>query len=371
MNTKNDHDHSESAYQRQRRVLVTGGGGFLGSAIVKMLVDRGDRVRSFSRRFHERLAAWDVEQIQGDIADGTAVAAALRDIDVVVHVAAKAGVWGKYADFFRTNVTGTRNVIAGCKTAGVRALIYTSSPSVIFEGTDLEGVDETIPYPRKLQAFYPQTKALAEQAVLEAVRQGLKAVILRPHLIWGPEDPHFLPRIIARASRLRRIGDTAKRVDTIYIDNAAEAHLAAVDKLLSRPELAGRIYFISQGDPIPLWDMIDALLNAAGHGPVRGSISPVLAWWIGAVLEWSHRLLGLKSEPRLTRFVAKELATAHWFDIGAARRDLDYRPRISTAEGLRRLAQWLNSGGSADTASEKSPSVRQRSPNSKHGPLSP
>jgi nucleoside-diphosphate-sugar epimerase len=334
-----------------RRVLVTGGGGFLGSAVVKMLVARGDSVRSFSRRFHSRLAAWNVEQVQGDIGDPPAVTAAMRDIDVVFHTAAKAGVWGNYADFFRTNVTGTHNVIDGCRAAGVKALVYTSSPSVIFDGTDMQGVDESTPYPQKFSAHYPRTKALAEQAVLQAVRAGLKAVILRPHLIWGPEDPHFLPRILARAHRLRRIGDATKDVDTIYIDNAAEAHLAAADKLLHHPGLAGRIYFISQGDPMPLWDMIDAMLDAAGLQPVKGSVPPMLAWAMGALLEWGHRLLKLDGEPRMTRFVAKELATAHWFNIDAARRDLGYRPRVSTAEGLKRLSEWLRAEKPTDDES--------------------
>jgi nucleoside-diphosphate-sugar epimerase len=333
--------NADTTCPHPNRVLVTGGGGFLGKAIVRRLVARGDRVRSISRGRYSELAELGVEQIQGDIADAAAVAHACRGVSVVVHTAAKAGVWGRTADFVRTNVTGTRNILAACRGEDVRAFVYTSSPSVIFDGTDMEGVNESVPYPKRFHAVYPQTKARAEQAVLAAARQGLAAVILRPHLIWGPEDPHFVPRIVRRARLLRRVGDGTNRVDTIYIDNAADAHVLAVDRLLADPGLTGRIYFISQNDPIPLWDMVNGILQAAGCGPVQGSLSPRLAWLAGTVLELVYRLLPLKGEPRMTRFLARELATAHWFDTGAARRDLGFDPAVTTEEGLRRLAQWL------------------------------
>jgi nucleoside-diphosphate-sugar epimerase len=344
MPIKNDHDpdiKTDQLHTKPWRVLVTGGGGFLGSAIIKSLLAGGHRVTSFSRQSHAHLTEWGVEQFQGDISDAAAVMHAVQDVDVAFHVAAKAGVWGKYDDFFAANVIGTRNVIAAGSTAGVKALIYTSSPSVIFDGTDMEGVNESAPYPRKYHAAYPETKALAERQILKAAAEGLPAVILRPHLIWGPEDPHFLPRIIERASQLRRVGEGTKCVDTIYIDNAADAHILAATKLMARPGLSGRIYFISQDDPLPLWDMIDHLLQAAGREPVKGSVSPQVAWLAGTLLEWVYRFFKLKGEPRMTRFVARELATAHWFDISAARKDLDYHPRVSTAEGLRRLSEWL------------------------------
>jgi nucleoside-diphosphate-sugar epimerase len=330
------------------RVLVTGGGGFLGKAIVRRLVVRGDQVRSISRRRYAELDELGVEQIRGDIADAAAAADACRGVSVVLHTAAKAGVWGRAADFARTNVTGTRNILAACREKDIRAFVYTSSPSVIFDGTDMEGVNESVPYPKRFHAAYPQTKARAEQAVLAAARQGLTAVILRPHLIWGPGDPHFVPRIVRRARSLRRVGDGTKRVDTIYIDNAADAHILAADRLLADPGLSGRVYFISQNDPIPLWDMVDGILQAAGCSPVQGSLSPRLAWLAGTVLELVYRLLPLKGEPRMTRFLARELATAHWFDTGAARRDLGFEPAVSTEEGLRRLAQWLKTYPNTD-----------------------
>ena len=325
-----------------RRILVTGGGGFLGGAIVRRLVERGDRVTSFSRHPHPELSALGVAQLQGDLADPAAVDAACRGREVVFHTAARAGVWGPYADYHRPNVIGTTNVIAACRRQGVGALVHTSSPSVVFHGGDMEGVDESVPYPANYHAAYPHTKALAERLVIRAARKGLAAIILRPHLIWGPGDPHLVPRILSRAGRLRRVGRGRNRVDTIYIDNAAEAHLLAADRLAADPGLSGRVYFISQGEPIPLWEMIDAILAAAGKPPVRRSIPAGLAGLSGALLEGVYRLLRIPQEPPMTRFVARELATAHWFDIGAARRDLGYEPRVSTAEGLERLAAWLH-----------------------------
>jgi nucleoside-diphosphate-sugar epimerase len=324
-----------------RNVLVTGGGGFLGGALVRRLLARGDSVASFSRHAYPELAALGVAQLQGDLTDPAAVDAACRGREVVFHAAARAGVWGPYADYHRTNVAGTANVIAACRRHGVGALVYTSSPSVVFHGGDMEGVDESVPYPAHYHAAYPRTKALAEQQVIRAAREGLAAIILRPHLIWGPGDNHLVPRIITRAKRLKRIGRRQNRVDTIYIDNAADAHLLAAEHLAADPALSGRVYFISQGAPVPLWDMINGVLAAAGKPPVTRTVPAWAAWLAGALLEGGYRLLGIRQEPPMTRFVARELATAHWFDISAARRDLGYAPRVSTEEGLKRLAAWL------------------------------
>ena len=323
-------------------VLVTGGGGFLGSAVARRLAARGDRVISFSRAEHPRLALLGITHLRGDIADAGALERACRGVEVVHHTAAKPPPWGAPDDYRRTNVIGTANVIAACRRCGVKRLIHTSTPSVVFDGRDLEGIDESAPYPARWHSAYAETKALAEQQVLQAAAEGLPAVVLRPHEIWGPEDPHFVPRILARAHCLRRIGDGSNRVDTTYIDNAAAAHLLAADRLRETPDLSGRVYFISQGEPIAAWEMIDAILQAAGRGPVKGCISHRRAWIVGWACEMIYRGLRLPGEPPLTRFVADALARAHWFDIGAACRDLGYAPAVSTAEGLRRLKAWLN-----------------------------
>ena len=262
-----------------------------------------------------------------------------KGCDIVFHVAAKAGVWGRHADFYRANVLGTRNVIAACRHHGIGRLVYTSSPSVVFNGRDMEGVDESVPYPTHFEASYPATKAEAEQLVLAANDATLATVALRPHLIWGPGDNHLVPRILARgrAGALRRIGDRPCLVDTIYIDNAAEAHLLAAERLVLGSVVAGRAYFLAQGEPKPLWEIVNRILAAGGLPPVSRSISAERAYMVGTWLERIYRLLRLSGEPRMTRFVARELSTAHWFDLSAARRDFGYAPRVTFDEGMRRL----------------------------------
>ena len=259
--------------------------------------------------------------------------------DVVFHVAAKPGIWGPYEEYYRTNVLGTENVVAGCHKHGVARLVYTSSPSVVFDGKDMEGVNESVPYPDHYETHYPKTKALAEQFVLRSNDSRLATVSLRPHLIWGPGDNHLLPRLAARAraGQLRRIGSAKKLIDTIYVDNAAEAHLLAAERLAPGSPIAGKAYFISQGEPIETWDMINRLLAAAGAPPVQRTVPAGLALALAWCFETAHKLARSQREPRLTRFVVKELGSSHWFDISAARRDLGYAPAVSIEEGLRRL----------------------------------
>ncbi|MBU2622120.1 MAG: NAD-dependent epimerase/dehydratase family protein [Proteobacteria bacterium] len=324
-----------------QKVLVTGGGGFLGYAISKLLSERGDRVTSFSRRFYPELEPFNAEQIRGDISDIKAVENACKGKEIVFHTAAKPGVWGDYIEYYRTNVEGTINVIEGCRRHDVSCMIHTSSPSVVFDGNDMEGADESVPYPGVFHAHYPKTKAIAEQHVLKASLSGLKTIILRPHLIWGPRDNHLVPRIIKRSKRLRIVGNGKNMVDTIYIDNAAYAHILAADSLKKNNALSGKIYFISQGKPVPLWEMVNNILRAGGLPPVTRTIDPRVAALAGAFLESLYGLLHIRSEPPMTKFVAKELATSHWFDITAAKRDLGYAPTVSTEEGLKRLEEWL------------------------------
>lgn len=325
--------------------MVTGGGGFLGGAIVRQLIGRGAKVRSFSRQRYPELEKLGVQQFQGALNDFKAVSKAVDGCDLIFHVAAKAGIWGPYSEYRQTNVVGTENVIKACRERGIPKLVYTSSPSVVFNGTDMDGVDESVPYPKHYHAPYPQTKAQAEKKVVAANGDQLATVSLRPHLIWGPGDNHLVPRIIAkgRAGQIRRIGQRENLVDSIYIDNAADAHLLAAEKLAPGSPVAGKTYFISQGEPISVWDLINRILAAGGVGPITKSISPGLAYFAGCVCEVVHHAFDLKSEPRMTRFVAKELSTAHWFDISAAKRDLGYVPKVSIDEGLKRLAEHLNS----------------------------
>ncbi|MBW2564336.1 MAG: NAD-dependent epimerase/dehydratase family protein [Deltaproteobacteria bacterium] len=325
----------------KQNILVTGGGGFLGKAIVRRLVESGENVRSFSRRFYPELKSMGVDQIQGDIGDNSEVIKACNGIQTVFHVAAKPGVWGNYKDYYKTNVSGTKNVIEACNNHHISKLVYTSSPSVVFNGMDMEGVDESVPYPDHFHAHYPKTKAIAEQLVVSASTDKLRTIILRPHLIWGPEENNFVPRIIAKAGWLKIVGNGRNLVDTVYIDNAADAHILAAENLDKNPDISGNVYFISQDEPVLLWGLINAILKAAGLEPVKGSIPKQMAWLLGTAFEFLYKVLHIKKEPPMTRFVAEELATSHWFDISAARRDLGYSPRVSTEEGLRLLENWL------------------------------
>jgi nucleoside-diphosphate-sugar epimerase len=329
------------------KALVTGGGGFLGGAIVRMLRERGDEVVSYSRSRHMALDSLGARQISGDVADKEALTTAAEGCDIAFHVAAKAGIWGDYSEYYRANVTGTEAVIAACRANGISRLVATGSPSVVFDGRDIEGGDESLPYPDHYEAHYPKTKMLSECLVMQANSPDLATVSLRPHLIWGPGDNHLVPRIIqkAKAGRLKRIGSRPCLADTVYIDNAARAHLLAADRLHPGSPIAGKTYFITNDQPVPLWDMVDMILAAAGLPPVRGKVSPEVAHLVGSGCEKFWKLLRLKGEPPMTRFVASELSTAHWFDISAAKRDLGYNPEISIDEGLKRLRVWLSGNG--------------------------
>jgi nucleoside-diphosphate-sugar epimerase len=323
--------------------LVTGGGGFLGLAVVKQLRARGHNVRTFQRNRYPELDALQVESIQGDLADAAALTAAAKGIDLIFHVAAKPGVWGTYADFHTPNVIGTQNVIAACNAAKVPRLIFTSSPSVVFTGASENGITESAPYPKRYLAHYPKTKAIAERLVLAANSPDLATISLRPHLIWGPNDPHLVPRVLTRAriGRLSMIGNRKNLVDSTYIDNAAHAHILASERLSAIAPCAGKAYFISNGEPIPMADLIRRILSAAGIEPVIPTLNSHLAYAAGTAMEITHKLLRLKHEPLLTRFVARQLSTAHWFDISAAKRDLGYEPQITIEEGMRRLSKSL------------------------------
>lgn len=300
-------------------------------------------MRSLSRGDYPALSALGIETHQGDVADPAAVRRAVAGCDAVLHVAAKAGVWGSHVEYHRANVTGTEVILRACRQQEVSRLIYTSSPSVVYSGCHEAGIDEATPYPSSYLTSYPQTKAEAERLVLAANSPELATVALRPHLIWGPGDQHLVPRLIARAKsgRLRRVGDGRNLVDTTYIDNAVAAHLEALDRLRYGEPCAGRAYFIANGEPQPLWDLIDRMLACANLPPVTKSLSPGVAYAIGAALEFGYRLLGRPDEPPMTRFVARQLSTAHWYDLTAARRDLGYAPCVNVEEGLRRLRAWI------------------------------
>lgn len=323
------------------KVLVTGGGGFLGSAICRQLASRGDRVIAYQRSTAPGLEKAGVEVAQGDINDAGALNSALKGVDAVIHTAAKAGLSVNDDDFYTANVSGTETVLNTCRDNGIRKLVFTSSPSVVHEEGDIEGGDESLPYPDSYSSPYPRTKAESERMVMAANGPELHTVALRPHLIWGPGDNHLLPNLLKRAKHGKlKLPGPDKLIDSVYVDNAAHAHLLALDRLDAAPQtVGGRVYFISNGEPVTQGQIIAGLLEAAGLKVEIQRVSPRLAVTAGAVLENAWKLFGMKSDPPLTRWSAVHLSTAHWFDISAARRDLGYEPEISIAEGLAILAE--------------------------------
>lgn len=327
------------------KILVTGGGGFLGQALCRGLVARGHQVISFNRGHYPVLAELGVGQVQGDLADAHAVTHAADGVDAIFHNAAKAGAWGSRASYYAANVVGTQNVLDACRTHGVGKLVYTSTPSVTHRATHpVEGASaDQVPYGENFQAPYAETKTIAERAVLAANDTSLATVALRPRLIWGPGDQQILPRLVSRsrAGRLRIVGDGRNLVDTTYIDNAAQAHFDAFEHLAVGAACAGCAYFISNGEPKPMGELLNALLAAAGAPRVDKHVSFKAAYRIGVACEALWTLLPLKGEPPMTRFLAEQLSTAHWYDMGPAHRDFGYVPRVDFNEGITRLKQSL------------------------------
>jgi len=328
------------------RVLVTGGSGFVGGAVARLLRYHGHEVRSLSRTDHPELAKDGVVEFPGDLLDMDSVRAACRGADAVVHCAAKVGLWGAYEDFYRVNVMGTDNVLRACQELGISKLVFTSSPSVVFTGADVEGWNESAPYPRSFDSHYSRTKATAEEMVLSSSTAALATVALRPHLVWGPGQDKLISRLVekARSGELCRIGSLNKKVDTTCLDDAAEAHRLALERLSPGSPIAGKAYFISGGSPRPVWDIINAILNAAGLPPVEKRVWPLSANLAAWGYETLYAVTRRSGEPRLTRFLVQQLTTAHWFDISAARRDLGYEPQTSFAAGLERLRAWFAQG---------------------------
>lgn len=324
------------------KVLVTGYGGFLGAEVTRQLLAAGYQVRGLARGTYPELQALGVEVLCGDIADRLTVLSACAGCDAVVHTAAKAGVWGAWRDYYRINTLATSHLLEGAHQHSVTAFVHCSSPSVTFAGMPQSGVDESVPYPDRWLCAYPHTKALAEQAVLGAARVGrVRTCALRPHLIWGLGDPHLFPRVIERArqGRLRRVGSGENLIDVVHVTNAARAHVQAVEKLLAgNAELNGQAMFLTDDDPIACWEWISHILQTAGVPVPKREISYAAAYRLGGMLEGVYRLLRIKSEPPMTRFVAAQMAMDHYFDITRARRLLDYRPSVDRGAELARCA---------------------------------
>ena len=324
------------------KILVTGGAGFIGRRIVRRLLEHGHEVHVLGRT--TRPTDETVSFVAVDLARESMPAGLCKGVDAIFHVAAKAGVWGSASSYSKANVLATRRVVEACHEHGVRFLIHTSTPSVVFTGQSFRGESESLPYGRNWLCHYARTKAIAEREVLAANGEGgLKTVALRPHLVWGPEDPHLVPKVLerARSGKLRIVGKGDNRVDLTYVENAAHAHLLALDALRSGNHPGGKAYFLADEEPVSLWPWLNELLGQLGEPPVTRQISLRKAYAIGFLLECVWRALGLAGEPPMTRFVAKQLAEDHWFDVSAAKRDLGYEPIVSMEDGLRDTASWF------------------------------
>lgn len=322
-----------------KRTLVTGGGGFIGLHVVRQLREQGIDCIALGRNRYRKAEALGATSVSCDITDEDAVQQAIKNVDTVFHVAALAGIWGGWEDYYNINVLGTQNIIDACKKNGVKNLVYTSTPSVVFNGEDITGGDESLPYGKKGLCNYAISKIIAEKNVLEANDQNLATCAIRPHLVWGPGDPHLIPRLLERGRKkmLKKVGKCNNLVDISYVENVASAHLLAAKNLETTKTAAGKPYFISQGEPVNLWQWIDDLFEAYTIPPIRGKVSFPVAYAAGALLELFYTCMNKKNEPRMTRFLAEQLAKSHYFSIDNAKNDLGYEVKISTQEGMKQL----------------------------------
>jgi 2-alkyl-3-oxoalkanoate reductase len=327
------------------KVLVTGHGGFLGGAIVAQLLESGYEVRGLARGEYPHWERQGVESIRGSLADAGTVESAVQGCDSIIHTAARAGVWGAWEDYYQPNTVGTQCLLDAARRAGVRAVVFTSSPSVTFAAAHQSGMDETAPYPQRWLCHYPHTKALAEQAVLAAAERGeVRACALRPHLIWGEGDPHLMPRVIqrAQAGRLMCVGTGSNRIDVVHVRHAARAHLLALEKLVAGDDAVnGQAFFITDGQPQACWGWISRILTTAGVAVPRKRIPYRIAYALGAALEVVYRLGRRRDEPAMTRFVAAQLALDHYFSIEKARARLGYAPVVDLEEEFAACEPWL------------------------------
>jgi nucleoside-diphosphate-sugar epimerase len=322
------------------KILITGAGGFLGSHIARKLSALPEyEIYSFSRSHYDKLDQYNVIQRHGDLKNASDVLAALKGMDAVIHTASQVGMWGRYEDFYATNVTGTENILSAMKELGITKLVYTSTPSVAFGKKDLCGVDETTPYPKSYLTPYAETKAIAEKKVLAANTASLSTVSLRPHLIFGPGDLNLIPRVIEaqKKGKLKIVGEGLNLVDVTFVENAADAHILALKKLTPHSTIAGKAYFLGQG-PVKLWDFTNEILKRAGLPPVQKKISVKAAYAIGWLIECFLKMTGrYEIHPPMTRFVALQLGKSHYFSHHNLENDLGFRPAVSISEGIEKL----------------------------------
>jgi len=324
------------------RVLVTGATGVVGGASVRALVAAGYEVVTLQRGdISPELHGLGADYRRADIRDQSSVEAAMTGVDAVVHAAAKVDVVGSWDDYFDINVLGTRSVLSAAQKSGVQRFVYVSSPSVAHAGQPLVGADAAPADPESARSHYSRSKGLAEMEVLSADQEGFGVVVVRPHLVWGPRDTQLTARIVqrARAGRLFLIGTGGALIDTTFIDNAGDVLAAAVEKVAS-PEVHGRVFVVSNGEPRTVSEMLTRIAHSAGAGAPKANIPFVVARSGGALVSRVWERTGRSGEPPMTAFVAEQLATAHWFDQSAVRMALDWSPAVTIDEGFQRLSEW-------------------------------
>ena len=314
------------------RVLVTGATSMIGACTVHELLRRGHEVHVMQRGESDL----PVQVFRGDICDSVVVRAAIHGCDVVIHAAAKVGLVGSFQEFFSTNVTGTETIMNAAADAGCRGVVYVSSPSVSYSTTPVEGAVSP-PAIDNVMGHYSRTKSIAERAVLNDHR--LPAVALRPHLVWGPGDTQLVGRIVERAQQGRLVlvnkGDAV--VDSTYIDNVADALVAAAERIGIQENLDGKALVVSNGEPRTVASLVESICTAAGVAYAPRSASLRAAVILGSIIETVFKLRP-RSEPPLTKFTAYQLGISHWFDISETMELLEWAPRISLDEGFARLA---------------------------------
>lgn len=329
------------------KILVTGGGGFVGKALAKMATDQGIETIVAGRHRYPEVEKYGIQCIQGDIRDEQFADYVCKDVDTIFHVAAIAGIWGPWKEYYSINVKGTENILKSCRKNGIPNLVYTSTPSVVFNKTSIENGDESLPYPERFLCNYAKSKVIAEKMVLAANSDNLATCALRPHLIWGPGDPHLVPRLLekGRTGQLKIVGGGNNLVDISFIDNVAHAHILAGKNLSGTRSCAGKPYFISQGEPVNLWNWINTLFERVGIPAIKQTVPFSLAYFMGAIMEMTYTVLMKKEEPRMTRFLAEQLAKSHYFSISNIKKDLGYSPIVSDSEGMDALIKWIGKHG--------------------------
>ncbi len=327
-----------------KNVLVTGGGGFVGKKIVQMLIKKGITCTVVGRNRYPDIEQLGITCKVGSITDSTFIDDCCKGIDTVFHVAALAGIWGKWEDYYNTNVVGTENVVAACKKQGVTRMVYTSTPSVVFNQENILKGDESLPYAETFLCHYPKSKIIAEKHVLGSITNTFSACAIRPHLIWGPGDPHLVPRLIEKGKnrKLKIVGEGNNLVDISYIDNVAHAHILAAENLCDSQSANGKAYFIGDEKPVELWKWINDLFIALDIPPIKKKVPFKTAYFVGTILEGVFKIFNLSGEPPMSRFVAEQLAKSHYFSHDKAKKDFGYVPIVSSKEGMNNLLNWIN-----------------------------